>query len=205
MRGPTSAKLFGLALLLAGDIADAFYIPSMGPQSFKPGERVPLNVNRVFSEHVPLPFAYYDLPFVCKPQDIRRPWLNIGEVLRGDRIASSDYELTMGQDTECRVLCTKTLTPAANEEAGRFVEQDYLVEWIVDKLPGATVFLKHGADNSQTKQKEYEPGFKIGSYGKASGRAYLNNHVTMHVLYEKRGEGRRIVGFEVYPRSIKNT
>ncbi|KAJ2097731.1 hypothetical protein GGI16_004484, partial [Coemansia sp. S142-1] len=139
MCGLTSAKLFGLALLLAAGVVDAFYIPSMGPQSFKPGERVPLNVNRVFSEHVPLPFAYYDLPFVCKPQDVRRPWLNIGEVLRGDRIASSDYELTMGEDSECRVLCTKTLTPAANEEAGRFVEQDYLVEWIVDKLPGATV------------------------------------------------------------------
>ncbi|KAJ2099061.1 hypothetical protein GGI09_002982 [Coemansia sp. S100] len=205
MRGLTSAKLFGLALLLAADVVDAFYIPSMGPQSFKPGERVPLNVNRVFSEHVPLPFAYYDLPFVCKPQDVRRPWLNIGEVLRGDRIASSDYELTMGEDSECRVLCTKTLTPAANEEAGRFVEQDYLVEWIVDKLPGATVFLKHGADGAKTKEKEYEPGFKIGAYDKTSGHAYLNNHVSMHVLYEKRGEGRRIVGFEVYPRSIKNT
>ncbi|KAJ2003307.1 hypothetical protein GGI04_003018, partial [Coemansia thaxteri] len=193
-----------LALLFAATVADAFYIPSMGPQSFKHGERVPLNVNRVFSEHVPLPFAYYDLPFVCKPQDVRRPWLNIGEVLRGDRIASSDYELIMGQDEKCRVLCTKTLTPEANEEAGRFVQQDYLVEWIVDKLPGATVFLKHGATDAHAKIKEYEPGFRMGTYNRGTGRAYLNNHVSMNVLYEKRGEGRRVVGFEVYPKSIQN-
>ncbi|KAJ1960399.1 hypothetical protein GGI12_003823 [Dipsacomyces acuminosporus] len=175
----------------------------MGPQSFKPGERVPLNVNRVFSEHVPLPFAYYDLPFVCKPQDIHRPWLNIGEVLRGDRIASSDYQLAMEQDAQCQVLCTMTLTPEANEEAGRLVEQNYLVEWIVDKLPAATTYMLHG-EGGTAKRKEYEPGFRIGAFDKTDNKAYLNNHVTMHILYEKRGDGRRIVGFEAYPRSIQN-
>ncbi|KAJ2116756.1 hypothetical protein GGF48_004793, partial [Coemansia sp. RSA 921] len=108
----------------------AFYIPSLSPQTFAPGTRVPLQVNRVFSEHVPLPYAYYDLPFVCTPHEIHRPWLNIGEVLRGDRIASSDYELTMGRNTTCQVLCTKTLSRAANEEAGRLIAQDYMAEWL---------------------------------------------------------------------------
>ncbi|KAJ1895376.1 hypothetical protein LPJ66_004629 [Kickxella alabastrina] len=190
--------LLGLCL----GTASAFYIPTMGPQSFQPGDRVPLNVNRVFSEHVPLPFAYYDLSFVCRPQEVMRPWLNIGEVLRGDRIASSDYELTMGKNSTCKVLCTKDMTARSNTEAAEFVEQDYLVEWIVDKLPGATAFVKYDKVGG-VGQMEYRPGFSIGKY--EVGRAYLNNHVTMRILYEERGaEGRRVTGFEVYPKSIKN-
>ncbi|KAJ1772675.1 hypothetical protein IW140_002625 [Coemansia sp. RSA 1813] len=188
----------------AANVATAFYIPSMGPRTFSAGERVPLNVNRVFSEHVPLPFAYYDLPFVCKPTTVHRPWLNIGEVLRGDRIASSDYELLMGVNSTCKVLCTTQLTADANEDAGNFVAQDYLVEWIVDKLPGATVLYRHGGSDSKTKEKTYETGFRIGDYDKSNGRAFLNNHVSMDILYERSGTGRRVVGFEVHPRSIEN-
>ncbi|KAJ2152180.1 hypothetical protein J3F82_002852 [Coemansia sp. RSA 637] len=180
----------------------AFYIPSLSPQAFAPGTRVPLQVNRVFSEHVPLPYAYYDLPFVCTPHEIHRPWLNIGEVLRGDRIASSDYELTMGRNTTCQVLCTKTLSRAANEEAGRLIAQDYMAEWLVDKLPSATVYLR---PLDKQRSKTYDPGFRIGDYDASLKRAYLNNHVTLHILYETHGTGRRIVGFEAYPRSIKNS
>ncbi|KAI9499982.1 hypothetical protein GGI25_005370 [Coemansia spiralis] len=198
----------GLGFLAAlgactASVASAFYVPSIGPQSFKQGERVPLFVNRVFSEHVPLPFAYYDLPFVCKPTEIHRPWLNIGEVLRGDRIASSDYELVMGQNNTCRTLCTIKLNSEVNLELGQFAEQDYLVEWLVDKLPSATVHYKHGKD-SQKREKIYESGFRIGDYDKVSRKAFLNNHVALDILYEHKGEGRRIVGFEVYPRSIQN-
>ncbi|KAJ2654569.1 hypothetical protein IWW48_006027 [Coemansia sp. RSA 1200] len=203
-----AAALCACALITTTNVASAFYIPSMGPRTFSLGERVPLNVNRVFSEHVPLPFAYYDLPFVCKPDKVHRPWLNIGEVLRGDRIASSDYELLMDVNSTCKVLCTTQLTASANREAGNFAAQDYLVEWIVDKLPGASVRYRHGAD-PETREKTYETGFRIGDYDKTNGRAFLNNHVSMDILYERsRGgagsRGRRIVGFEVRPRSIAN-
>ncbi|KAJ1868547.1 hypothetical protein LPJ78_000059 [Coemansia sp. RSA 989] len=181
---------------------DAFYIPSLSPKTFRPGDRVPLEVNRVFSEHVPLPFAYYDLPFVCKPASINYPWLNIGEVLRGDRIASSDYELYMGKNSTCNVLCTREIDAKANEEAGWFVEQDYLIEWIVDKLPAATVYRR--LQDTQNPVS-YEPGFRIGDFDAAAKRAFLNNHVSLHILYERHREGRRIVGVEAYPRSIENS
>ncbi|KAJ2346437.1 hypothetical protein GGF43_004984, partial [Coemansia sp. RSA 2618] len=68
------------------------------------------------------------------PSLIKRPWLNIGEVLRGDRIAS--------------VPCTKTLTAVANEEAGRLLEQDNIAEWFVDKLPSATAYLQPSNSSS---------------------------------------------------------
>ncbi|KAJ2780404.1 hypothetical protein H4R18_003485 [Coemansia javaensis] len=183
------------AALWAWPAAWAAVFPSLGAAEFKVGDAVPLYVNRAFSEHVPLPFAYYDLPFVCRPQTVQRPWLNIGEVLRGDRIASSEYRLEMGRNSSCQVLCTKTLDAAAGREAKRFAEQDYRVEWLVDGLPSATVYRRAGG-------KSYEPGFRIGDYDQAADRAFLNNHVDLHVLYERRGAGRRIVGFEAYPRSL---
>ena len=76
--------------------ASAFYIPGLSPTVFHNGDRVPLFVNKIFSEKSPLPFAYADLPFVCEPpKDAKRAWLNLGEVLRGDRILTSDYEVRL--------------------------------------------------------------------------------------------------------------
>ncbi|KAJ2724579.1 hypothetical protein GGI07_001832 [Coemansia sp. Benny D115] len=174
----------------------------MGPKTFHTGDKVPLYVNRVFSEHVPLPFAYYDLSFVCRPETFDRPWLNIGEVLRGDRIASSEYNLYMGTDKQCQRLCTRELGKTEVKDAKELVQQEYLVEWIADKLPGATVFGRRDKVGGATN-KEYQTGFALGTFDQ--GEAYLNNHVDMNILYESvDNAGRRIVGFEVYPRSIKS-
>lgn len=73
--------------------AHAFYIPGFSPNIFKVGERVPLHVNKIFSKKSPLPYAYADLPFVCPSTHAKNEWLNLGEVLRGDRISTSDYEV----------------------------------------------------------------------------------------------------------------
>jgi transmembrane 9 superfamily protein 2/4 len=84
-----------LALSTAPSTGFAFYIPGISPTVFREGERVPLYVNKIFSEKSPLPYAYADLPFVCAPpKDAKKAWLNLGEVLRGDRISTSDYEVT---------------------------------------------------------------------------------------------------------------
>lgn len=83
-----------LALSTIPSIGFAFYIPGISPTVFREGERVPLYVNKIFSEKSPLPYAYADLPFVCAPpKDAKKAWLNLGEVLRGDRISTSDYEV----------------------------------------------------------------------------------------------------------------
>ncbi len=45
---------------------------------------------------------YYDLPF-CQPVSPDKESENLGEVLAGDRIESSDYELIMGKNEYCKV------------------------------------------------------------------------------------------------------
>jgi transmembrane 9 superfamily protein 2/4 len=87
------------------------------------------------------------------------------------------------------------------------ISDGYVVEWIVDNLPGATSFVT--VDRSQ---KYYATGFKVGyqdlspSNGKL--RSFINNHFTIVIRWRrapgKAGDqgGKVIVGFEVYPKSI---
>lgn len=100
-------RLDALALLASLGSAAAFYVPGLSPNIFRDGDKVDLFVNKISSERTQLPYSYYDLPFVCGPNDPlhdgsdssagqRRKGLNLGEILRGDRISASDYKVRMG-------------------------------------------------------------------------------------------------------------
>ena len=186
-------------------------------RSYDEDEAIPLYVNKVYSDNTQLQYAYYDLPFVCPASGKKHAGLasgrgkslNLGEVLRGDRIMTSDYDLVMDQDQECTFLCSQTVDRAAVKRAKKMIEDGYVAEWIVDNLPGATSFVT--VDRSQ---KYYAAGFKIGSkeYSSVSGqpRYVIYNHLTLVVKWRKApgkvGEqgGKVIVGFEVYPKSVSS-
>lgn len=172
-------------------------------------------VNKAYSDNTQLQYAYNDLPFVCPPTGHHRPGagllsgqsisLNLGEVLRGDRIVISDLELSMLKDQECNLLCNREIDRHDIKRARDLVRDGYVVEWIVDNLPGATSFV-----TVDRTRKYYAAGFKLGFTDTSTGkpRYFLNNHHTVVVRYRdapgKAGEkGEKvIVGFEVYPKSI---
>ncbi|KAI5868508.1 Nonaspanin [Durotheca rogersii] len=210
---------YGLKCLLSSLVisqAQAFYLPGWSIKNYKENEQLPLLVNKVYSDNTQLQYAYYDLPFVCPPtgkshgsgllsgQSIS---LNLGEVLRGDRIVASDIDLTVGHDKECSFLCNKLVTRKDLRRARELVKEGYVVEWIVDNLPGATSFVT--VDKSR---KYYAAGFKLGftDYSSSTGkpRYFLNNHHTIVIRYRaapgRAGEkgGKVVVGFEVYTKSI---
>jgi transmembrane 9 superfamily protein 2/4 len=189
-------------------------------KSFKEGELIPLYYNKLFSDATTLQYAYSQLPFVCPPSGRKHPAagitsgssiaLNLGEVLRGDRITMSDYELPMGEDTEIKLLCTHRVDKRGVERATELVRERYMVEWIVDNLPAATSFV-----TTDKSRKYYSAGFKLGheEYDEVTGlsKYYINNHVTMVIRYRlapgragERGE-RVVVGVEAYPKSIGNS
>ncbi|KAG0201091.1 Transmembrane 9 super member 4 [Mortierella sp. GBA30] len=180
----------------------AFYIPGLSPTVFRDGQRVPLYVNKIFSKKSPLPYAYADLPFVCSPpKDAKNAWLNLGEVLRGDRISTSDYELVVGQDIKCKALCKKHVSAEDAALARDFIINDYSVEWIVDNLPGATRY--NLGDGQAIKQRRYRAGFALGKV--KGSKSNIHNHVTIRILYQNLAGlsgGKLIVGFEVNPYSI---
>ena len=121
---------------------------------------------------------------------------------------TSDYDLVMGRDQECQYLCSRVTDRKAVKRAQKLVDDGYVVDWIVDNLPGATSFVT--VDRSH---KYYAAGFKMGykdfSPGTGKPRYFMNNHLTL-VLRWRRAPGRAgdnggkvIVGFEVYTKSVE--
>lgn len=53
-------------------------------------------VNKLWSPKTQLTYKYYDLPF-CTPKDLKDDKENIGQVMSGDRLQSSDYKVRRGR------------------------------------------------------------------------------------------------------------
>ncbi|KAF3767847.1 hypothetical protein M406DRAFT_106769 [Cryphonectria parasitica EP155] len=212
-RSPVALGVLLWALLWCQ--VQAFYIPGWSVKSYHQNEPIPLMVNKAYSDNTQLQYAYNDLPFVCPPTGHHHPGaglfsgqsisLNLGEVLRGDRIVISDLELAMLKDQECSLLCNREINRQDMKWARDLVRDGYVVEWIVDNLPGATSFV-----TVDKTRKYYAAGFKLGFTDTSSGkpRHFLNNHHTIVIRYRDApgkagGRGDKvIVGFEVYPKSI---
>ena len=76
-----------------------------------------------------LPYEYYMLPF-CQPETLETVAENLGEVLRGDKIMNSNYELKMGVEETCKILCRKELTTGeAKEFATRYERAAVCTRW----------------------------------------------------------------------------
>ncbi|RJE26987.1 Multispanning membrane protein [Aspergillus sclerotialis] len=200
------------AWLLLTSLSSAFYIPGYSVNRYNDNDPIPLLVNKIFSDHTQLQYAYYDLPFVCPPSGKKhggspfgsgeRVSLNLGEILRGDRIMTSDFELAMGKNVECQSLCTREVGRKDVKWGRQLIKDGYVAEWIADNLPGATTFVT--VDRSR---KYYATGFKLGSreYSPVDGklRYFINNHFTIVIRWRSLPEGGKVVvGFEVFPKSI---
>lgn len=62
-------------------------------ESISQGDILKVKVNKLSSTKTQLPYLYYSIPY-CRPQQIVDSAENLGEVLRGDRIENSPYEVT---------------------------------------------------------------------------------------------------------------
>lgn len=113
-------------------ITNGFYLPGVAPVNFAKGDPVDLKVNKLTSVHTQLPYKYYSLPF-CSPDKIVDKVENLGEILRGDRIENSLYEIRALESMPCKILCYRDYSP---EEIALFykrVEQEYKVHWYQKK------------------------------------------------------------------------
>ncbi|KAF2839206.1 endomembrane protein 70 [Patellaria atrata CBS 101060] len=206
-----------LSFLSFISLSQAFYIPGWSIKSYSDGEAIPLFWNKVYSDKTQLQYAYSELPFICPPSGRKNPGtklvsgskisLSLGEVLRGDRIMVSDYELTMGNDEEARYLCSHKIDRPAMRKAQAMIRDGYVAEWIVDNLPGATKYV-----TTDKSRMYYASGFKLGheDYSPDTGKStyYIHNHVDIMIRYH-RAPGRDgdrgkkvIVGFEIYTKSL---
>ncbi|XP_063978955.1 transmembrane 9 superfamily member 4 [Diachasmimorpha longicaudata] len=197
-------KWTGVILSLVMSLSHGFYVPGVAPVEFKKSQKIDVKAVKMTSTHTQLPYEYYSLPF-CLPKNGTFVYKseNLGEVLRGDRIVTTPYEVAMGENVPCRLLCHSPKNPMTwtEDESKRVIERikhEYTVHLLIDNLPAATK--KVHKDDSLFVYHGYRLGEALGD------QVYINNYLKLKLSYHKHGENEfRVVGFEVEARSVDYT
>ncbi len=191
-----------LVVLVISHNAAGFYVPGVAPTDFRKGDKITVKAIKMTSSHTQLPYEYYSLPFCPPKEGVQYKTENLGEILRGDRISNTAYDVEMKVDYPCRALCGSKESPsrfdaAASSTLEYRIRSEYFQYFIVDNLPVATVF-----QIPDTKEVQYEPGFRLGFV--RDGKAYINNHLNLVLKYHfSDDEGAyRVVGFQVETHSV---
>lgn len=89
-------QLFLLSLFYMCQHVYMFYVPGVAPVEFVKGQPIMVKAVKMTSTHTQLPYEYYSLQF-CLPKNgtVVYKTENLGEVLRGDRIVNTPYEVGM--------------------------------------------------------------------------------------------------------------
>ncbi|KAI3382471.1 hypothetical protein SNEBB_003294 [Seison nebaliae] len=156
------------------------------------------------SIHTQLPFGYYSTELHCKPKEgIQYKSENLGEILRGDRIVNTNYQIEMAKDSKCKVLCPgASLNQKAIANIKDKIKKEYHVHLIADNMPCATVY-RLGAVTRY--DQGYLFGFVRGNPNEKSGKYVVNNHLVIRLKYHQESSSDsyyHIVGFDVEPKSI---
>lgn len=212
-KSPREAIMAFLLVVMMMASTTAFYLPGVAPHDFVEGERVDLKVNKLNSVHTQLPYNYYDFKFCRPPGGVVGVSENLGELLSGDRIENSPYELYMMEEQYCQLLCQVKLDTKDVHTFRRIVEEGYHHNWIIDNLPAASI-----VDSDQFVTTSFT-GFPVGyvpqpsstgeekskSQKKADATPLLYNHVNIIIEVNSVVEGAyRVVGFYVEPFSVKH-
>ncbi|KAL8180817.1 UNVERIFIED_CONTAM: transmembrane 9 superfamily member 2 [Gekko kuhli] len=233
MRGVRLLLLLPVGL---ASLCGAFYLPGLAPVSFceppQPGQegskdcksQIELFVNRLDSVESVLPYEYDAFDF-CQDATEKRPSENLGQVLFGERIASSPYKFTFNKPETCKKVCMKSYNPENAKDVSKLaflkkgMQLNYQHHWIIDNMPVTWCY------DVEDGQKYCNPGFPTGCFVTAAGRVkdacvmsadfnkkntfYLFNHVDITIMYhsgkDENWPGARLVAARLEPRSYKHT
>ncbi|KAI9317096.1 hypothetical protein BX666DRAFT_1857790 [Dichotomocladium elegans] len=198
---PRIRAVFALGALWANTCA-AFYLPGVAPHDYAHGDPVPLYVNsltQIANQQVKsvISYDYYDERFhFCKPKGGPQTQTeSLGSILFGDRIFSSPFELTLGEDEKCKLLCQTDAIPAEHAAfINKCIADDYAMNWMIDGLPAA-----HEEQDDHTGEIFYNLGFDLGFM--AGDKPALNNHYSISIYYHVQSGMSRVVGVVVHPSS----
>ncbi|CAG2171155.1 unnamed protein product, partial [Oppiella nova] len=178
-----------------------------------------------------IPYEYSHFDFCQTPDTSDSPVENLGQVVFGERIRSSPYNISFLRQQECKPLCHKSYDLSSKTDVDllnglmKGMLKNYQHHWIVDNMPVTWCYPVEG------DQQYCSVGFPVGCYVDSQGTAkdacvmnvlynkadtfYLFNHVDITITYHS-GEneawgvgfgekGGRIIAIKVVPRSIKHT
>jgi transmembrane 9 superfamily protein 2/4 len=236
LRSPSS--YFALFLFLCTiNRHRAFYLPGLAPVNFcekssespKCKSKVTLYVNRLDSDQSVIPYEYHSFDFCVAPED-DSPVENLGQVLFGERIRPSMYNMSFREPKTCQLLCEKKYSGGKEDDLKKIrllqrgMKLNYQHHWIIDNMPVAFCFI------NQQNMNVCTTGFPMGCYVTADGKQkdacvldaryntantyYLFNHVDIKIEYRDMSNdpnflddtiGGRIIRIKVQPRSIKHS
>ncbi|KAK6188271.1 hypothetical protein SNE40_004484 [Patella caerulea] len=186
-----------ILLVLSG--VNSFYVPGVAPVEFSTGDLVEVKAVKLTSVKTQLPYEYYSLPF-CKPaKGVVHKIENLGEVLRGDRIVNTAYEVHMKTPIACKSSCPENkqiVTDAQSKVIIDRIKHNYYVHLLVDNLPCATRF-----ELLDSKEAQYEKGYRLGY--EIANDVFIHNHLKLILKHHSEdGLTYRVVGCEVEPKSL---
>lgn len=188
-----------------------------------------LFVNRLDSEESVIPYEYSHFDFCASSQE-DSPVENLGQVVFGERIRSSPYNISFLKKETCKKLCKKAYNYGKESDASKLrflmngMLKNYQHHFIVDNMPVTWCYPVEG------NQQYCSIGFPMGCYVDARGNPkdaclmnsnynkpdtfYLFNHLDIQITYHSgSGEawgvdfgdkGGRIISVKVQPRSINH-
>ncbi|VDK44259.1 unnamed protein product [Anisakis simplex] len=181
----------------------SFYVPGVAPVEFRVGDPIEVKAIKITSTKTVVPYEYYSLPF-CKPVgEIHYKSENLGEVMRGDRIVNTPFQVFMRKDLECNSTCALhpklTITEEESVILAKRIREEYHVHLLVDNLPCVTKF-----EVEQSGEIMHEHGYRLGWVD--NGRYFVNNHLDIILSYHQPAPDiYRVVGFDVQPKSIDSS
>ncbi|XP_043351976.1 transmembrane 9 superfamily member 4 isoform X2 [Dermochelys coriacea] len=167
--GATERPMCLLMLLALFRETSSFYVPGVAPINFHQKDPVEIKAVKLTSSRTQLPYEYYSLPF-CQPNKITYKAENLGEVLRGDRIVNTPFQVFMNIEKKCEVLCNfpnkpVTLTVEQSKLIAERIREDYYIHLIADNLPVATrleFYSNHEDEEKKEKDVQFEHGYRLG-------------------------------------------
>ncbi|CAL1288739.1 unnamed protein product [Larinioides sclopetarius] len=154
-----------LSYLFLIGIATSFSLQFI--DGYEISEKVILYVNKVgpyFNPHET--YHYFQLP-VCRPEKIEHKSLTLGEVLEGDRMAYSMYNISFRVPVKNEKLCSLTLNEREIAQLKEAIEDLYYFEFIIDDLP-LHGFIGH---------------LEEGGFLPHSHKIYLWTHYTFNIMF----------------------
>ncbi|XAR60135.1 hypothetical protein NMG60_11033387 [Bertholletia excelsa] len=131
----TTSILLLLVFLTPFDFSLPSAAASENDHRYSVGDDVPLFVNKVGPLNNPSEtYEYYDLPF-CRPDYLVRKKESLREVLNGDRLTNTLYNLKFREDKNGEILCHKKLK---RDEIAKFrdvITNEYYFQMDCDDLP----------------------------------------------------------------------
>ena len=207
-----STRLSLCLLLAAACCCRGFYFPGLAPTNFCSKARnnskancntkVYVHVNKIDSVKTIVPYEYVSFDF-CQPNDTdgvkdRDPVENLGQVVFGERLRASGYDITFKQNQSRKELCKREYTKETDTKLQFLrerIHEDYMQQWVVDNMPVTWCYAIVDSSKPFCSTR-----FPVGCYVtenglrhdacflsdqlKDSGATYIFNHVHLILSYQ---------------------